>query len=128
MAEEQVGYAFTWLTTEGEKSVFELVKHQVQAANPILGTVELEPFKGLTELPQGFASAWDGVKKLTGAEYTAMLCVAKQKDKTVKGVNYWFIAGQTFTNKDFERHLVFLAINEFEGNYEYVNGSIIRLI
>lgn len=125
MEENNLEYAFTWLTgEEGNKGVFELVKAQVQAANPILGAIEFELFKGLTEMPQGHASAWDGVKKLTGASYKPLLCVGKQK---VKGTNYWFIAEQTMSTKDFEKHLVILAINEFEGNYEYVNGSIVRI-
>ena len=121
MPENNLKYAFTWLK---ETKLLDVVQQQVQAANPILGAIELLPFKGLTEMPQGFASAWDGVKKLTGASYKAIVCAAKQQ---AKGTNYWFVAEQTLSTKDFERHLVILAINEFEGNYEYVNGSIVRI-
>ena len=43
MAENNLEYAFNWLTSEdGNKGVFELVKEQVKAANPILGAIEFE--------------------------------------------------------------------------------------
>ena len=124
MAEEKLDYAFTWLTGEGGNGVFEAVKAQMQAANPILGAIEFEEFKGLTAFPQGFASAWSKAEEVTGARYVPLLCVGKQK---AKGTNYWFIAYQAMATATPENYLVILAINEFQGNYTPVNGSIVRI-
>ena len=78
MAEEKLDYAFTWLTAEGGNGIFEAVKAQMQAANPILGEIEFEPFEGLTKMPQGFASAWSKAEETTGASYKPLMCVGKQ--------------------------------------------------
>lgn len=123
MAEESLNYAFTWLTKENG-AMFELVKQQVQAANPVLGAIEFENFKGITEFPQGFASAWSKAQEITGATYVPLLCVGKQ---VVKGINYWFIAYQTTATATPTKHIVTIAINEFNGNYTPVNGSIVRI-
>ena len=124
MAEEKLDYAFTWLTAEGGNGIFEAVKAQMQAANPILGEIEFEPFEGLTKMPQGFASAWSKAEETTGASYKPLMCVGKQ---IAKGTNYWFIAEQTLILATPEKHIVTIAINEFGGNYTPVNGSIVRI-
>lgn len=107
-----------------EIMLFGMVKAQVQAANPILGEIEFEPFEGLTKMPQGFASAWSKAEETTGASYKPLMCVGKQ---IAKGTNYWFIAEQTLILATPEKHIVTIAINEFSGNYTPVNGSIVRI-
>ena len=61
---------------------------------------------------------------LVGASYKVLMYVG---DQLVRGKNYWFIAEQTLITKTPEKHVVTLAINEFEGNYTLVNGSIVRI-
>ena len=107
-----------------EMILFSTIKAQIQAANPILGAIEFEEFKGLTEMPQGYASAWSKAEETTGASYKPLLCVGKQQ---AKGTNYWFIAEQTMSTRTPEKHIVTIAINEFNGNYTPVNGSIVRI-
>ena len=143
MAEEQkqgLGYAFSWLTAEGGNGMFEAVKAQMQAANPIFGELKLEPCKGLTEFPQGFASAWSRVETLTGMSYKPIHCAAKLEEKDsetdtatdkpdkekAKGIIYVFIAEQTNVRTG-ERHIVTIGINEYQGNYTPVNGSIVNI-
>ena len=124
MAENNLEYAFTWLTGEGNK-IFDLVQQQVQAANPILGAIEFEIYdctKGT--MPQKYQSAWSAIEGLVGANYKACMTVGRQE---AKGTNYWFIAEQTLITKTPEKHIVTLAINEFDGNYTLVNGSIVRI-
>ena len=64
----------------------------------MLGQIQFENFKGLTEMPQKAASAWNAFEQegLTGASYKPLLYVGEQ---TAKGTNYWFIAEQTLTTK-----------------------------
>ena len=124
MADNNLEYAFTWLTGEGNK-IFDLVQQQVQAANPILGAIEFEIYdctKGT--MPQKYQSAWSAIEGIVGASYTPCMTVGKQQ---AKGTNYWFIAEQTLITKTPEKHIVTLAINEFDGNYTLVNGSIVRI-
>lgn len=123
MENEKLDYAFNWLSDE-KSAMFELVKQQVQDANPILGALEFEPFDGLTKMPQGFASAQTAMDKLIGATYKPLLCVAKQQ---AKGTIYWFFALQTLVTANPEQHIVTIAINEFNGNFSPVNGSIVKI-
>ena len=87
----------------------------------MFGKIQLENFTGLTTLPQKAASAWAAANYLVGATYKPLLFVGTQ---IVKGVNYWFIAEQSFAVSAPERRLVTIAINEFEGRYKVVESSI----
>lgn len=87
-----------------------------------LGGITFEEFQGATDMPQKAASAWvalDG--DMVGAGYKPLLYVGKQ---VVKGVNHWFIAEQTLMTATPERHIVKVAVNEFEGKFELVRDSI----
>jgi len=91
------------------------------------GGIKFEEFKGLTAMPQKAASAWSGgveQKGLVGASYKPVLYVGEQ---LVKGTNYHFIAEQTLVLREPETHLVKMAINEFNGEYSIVKGSIVRI-
>lgn len=85
------------------------------------GKTELEKFTGLSQMPQEAASAWGVVSKLDGATYKPLLYCGSQ---VVKGVNYWFIAEQSFSIAAPERRIVKLAINKFNNAYEPVKDSI----
>ena len=75
---------------------------------------------------QKAASAWSGIDwaGLMGASYKPLLYVGEQ---VVKGVNYCFIAEQTLVLREPEKHIVTIKINEFNGEYSIVKGSIIRI-
>lgn len=87
----------------------------------MLGSINLENFTGLTTMPQKAASAWTAAEYLNGAKYKPLLFVGTQ---IVKGTNYWFIAEQSFSITTPERRIVKLAVNEFDGKYTVVDGSI----
>lgn len=103
MAEEkqELGYAFTWLTS--------------------FGKVQLEQF-GSAALPQKYASAWSAVEGLTGASYKPLLCLGTQ---LTKGTNYYFIAEQTLMTNPIIKQVVRLVINEFNGEYEIVDIAVV---
>lgn len=108
-----------------EMFLFSMVKAQIQAANPILGALEFEIHDCTNgQMPQKYASAWTAVEGIVGASYKPLMTVAKQQSK---GTNYWFIAEQTLITATPEKHIVTIAINEFDGNYTIVNGSIVRI-
>ena len=92
----------------------------------MFGKIELEEFKGLTEMPQKAASAWSALENTdaqinwTGTSFKPLLYCGKQ---VVKGVNHWFIAEMKQLNVGADRHLVLLAINEFDGEYTPVKDS-----
>ncbi len=93
----------------------------------MLGQIELENFDGLelTKSPQRAASAFSVVNDgMTGATYRALIYCGPQP---VRGTNHWFIAEQTLTTATPERHIVKLAVNEFNGEYALVNKSIERI-
>lgn len=93
----------------------------------MLGKIEFENFKGLTSMPQDAASAWSALETsgIIGASYKPLLYVGKQQ---VRGINHWFIAEQTLVTAIPVRHIVAIAINEFDGNYTIVPTSIKVLI
>lgn len=93
----------------------------------MLGKIEFEEFAGLTDMPQRAASAWSAMETggLVGASYKPLLYVGTQ---IVKGVNHWFIAEQTLVTNPPVKHIVAIAINEFNGVYAIVPGSIEILI
>ena len=89
------------------------------------GQIELTEFTGLTRLPQKAASAWSaGINGIIGAGYKPLVFVGTQ---VVKGTNYWFIAEQTLTTRNADKHIVKLCINEFKNVYELVPESIERI-
>ena len=108
-----------------EIMLFGMVKAQIQAANPILGALEFE-IHACTDgnLPQKYASAWTTVEGLAGASYEPLLTVGKQQ---AKGTNYFLIAKQTLITATPETHIVTIGINEFQGNYTIINGSIVKI-
>lgn len=89
----------------------------------MLGGIQLEEFKGLTAMPQKAASAWVAIDGgIVGAGYKPLLYVGSQ---LVKGINHWFIAEQTLILAQPERHIVKIAVNEFnekkdDGEFETV--------
>lgn len=87
------------------------------------GQIEFENFTGLTSMPQKAASAWSAFESsgLAGASYKPLLYIGKQ---FVRGVNHWFIAEQTQVTNPPVKHIVALAINEFNGVYAVVPSSI----
>ena len=82
------------------------------------GQIEFEEYE-VGKLPQGAASAWSAVESLVGASYKPLLYVGKQ---VTRGVNHWFIAEQKFLNG--QRHVVRLAVNDFNGIFAVVPSSI----
>ena len=93
----------------------------------MLGAIQFEDFEGLTSMPQKAASAWSALETggIVGASYKPLLYVGTQ---VVKGVNHWFIAEQTLVTNPPVRHIVAIAINEFNGVYSIVPSSIETLI
>lgn len=86
----------------------------------MFGKIQLKNFEAC-KLPQKAASAFSILEGLDGASYKPLIYGAEQE---VKGVNHWFIAEMTLNFANNERHIVLLAINEFEGNFELVKKSI----
>lgn len=86
------------------------------------GKIELEEFN-VTKLPQKAASAWSAIETsgLVGASYKPILYLGK---RVSKGVDHIFLAEETLIYAEPERHIVILAINEFEGEYKLVNESL----
>lgn len=92
----------------------------------MFGKLNLIPFDEMIlggKMPQNIASAWAVIKnnELVGADYTPLLYCGEQ---CVKGINHWFICGQTLTTHPPIRRLVKLAVNEFDGKFELVGKSI----
>ena len=87
----------------------------------MLGAIQFENFEGLTSMPQHAASAWSAVEGVCGASYKPLLYVGTQ---LVKGVNHWFICEQTLITNPPVKHIVTIAINEFNGVYAIVPSSI----
>lgn len=92
----------------------------------MLGQIELQILTDLTKVPQHVASAMAAIENsgLVGASYKPLIYGGSQP---VRGTNYWFIAEQTLVTATPERHLVKLAVNEFNGEYALVNKSIERI-
>lgn len=91
----------------------------------MFGAIELEKFDGITKMPQDYASAWTAVEGLVGASYKPLLCLGKQ---VVKGVDYFFIAEQTFTTFPVRRRVIKLTIHGFNGEYELIGESIEEIL
>ena len=93
----------------------------------MLGKINFNIITDLTKLPQKVASAMSEIEnpEVVGASYKVLMYVGEQ---LVRGMNYWFIAEQTLTTRDFEKHLVLIAVNEFENKFEIIRPSIVRII
>ena len=93
----------------------------------MLGKINFNIITDLTKLPQKVASAMSEIEnpEVVGASYKAVMYVG---DQLVRGINYWFIAEQTLTTRDFDKHLVLIAVNEFENKFEIVPSSIIHIL
>ena len=82
------------------------------------GEVEIIEQQDLTSMPQEAASAWTGAMgDIVGAQYKPIAYIGGQP---VKGVNHIFIAQQTLILAKPKRHIVLVAINEFDGNFNTV--------
>ena len=92
-----------------------------------LGTFTVIAQKGATSMPQKAVLAWDKAfeEGFTGASYKPVAYIGKQ---LVKGTNRMFIAEQTPSTANTERHIVTIVINEFDGKYTIVKDSIERII
>ena len=92
----------------------------------MLGQIELQILTDLTKAPQRVASAVSAIETsgLTGATYKPLMYCG---DQPVRGINHWFIAEQTLVTAKPERHIVKLAVNEFNGEYKLVAKSIERI-
>lgn len=88
----------------------------------MLGAIKFEEFEGLTKLPQKAASAWSAVdNSLVGASFKPLVFVGTQ---VAKGTNYWFIVEEDMVTNPPIKHIATLAINEYNGVYAIVPGSI----
>lgn len=88
----------------------------------MLGAIKFEEFEGLSKMPQRAATAWGAVDgTLVGASFKPLLYVGTQ---VAKGVNHWFIVEETMTTNPPVKHITTLAINEYNGIYAIVPGSI----
>ena len=107
----RLGYAFTWL------------KNKAQEETTMTGAIEFNIITDMTKLPQKVASAASAIEtaELTGASYKPLMYVGTQ---VVRGVNYWFICEQTLVTARPEKHIVKLAVNEFQGKFELVGNKI----
>lgn len=92
----------------------------------MFGQIEIQILTDLTKAPQHVASAMSVIENsgLTGASYKPLIYCGAQP---VRGTNHWFIAEQTLVTATPEKHLVKLAVNEFNGDYALVNKSIERI-
>lgn len=83
----------------------------------MLGSIQLEEFKGTTKMPQRAASAWAFIDGMVGVGLKPLLYLGEQ---LVKGVNYWFIAERTTITAEPKRNVVLIGVNEFQGTYSTV--------
>lgn len=90
----------------------------------MLGEIKIVEQVELTEMPQKAASAWSAVDELIGCMYKPLVYVGTQQ---VKGTNHWFIAEQTVMDAVLDKHIVYLAVNEFNGNYKVIPHTITKI-
>ena len=112
-----LGYAFTWL------------KNKAQEETTMTGAIEFNIITDMTKLPQKVASAASAIEtaELTGASYKPLMYVGTQAHdgtRAIRGVNHWFICEQTLVTARPEKHIVKLAVNEFQGKFELVGNKI----
>ena len=111
------GYAFNWLTKSKEENIMKF------------GQMQLAKFEGLGKMEQDVASAASALETadygMTGApHYNPVFFCGK---KTVRGVNYAFIAEKTQATNPPLHQLVAIEVNFFDGQYEVVKSSEIEL-
>jgi len=111
----RLGYSFPWLKgnkTQGEGT-----------ATRKVGAIQFAQFDGIGNQPQRVASAASEIEHaaLMGATYKPILYIGEQ---IVSGTKYWFICEQTLVTAIPEKHIVKLAVNEFQGNFELVGKSL----
>ena len=89
----------------------------------ITGSIQVQEQQGMHSMPQKAASAWSAFETsgIVGAGYKPIAYVGTQ---ITKGVNHWFIAQQTVVYSEPERHIVKMAINEWNGEFKLVPHSI----
>ena len=87
------------------------------------GEIEYAEFKAITEMPQEAATAWGAFEMsgLVGAKYKPVLYVGTQ---LAKGRNYIFIAEQILMDKEFDKKLVKIKINDYNGQYSIVLNTV----
>lgn len=92
----------------------------------MFGKINLVNFSGVTEMPQEVATAWhDAFADYVGVSYKPLLYLGEQ---VVRGVNYYFVAEQTFmTNPPFRR-VVLLAINANDNDVELIEDSVKEIL
>lgn len=88
-----------------------------------LGAIQFAQFESIDKPTQKIASAVSAIEtaELTGASYKPIFFVGTQP---VRGTNYWFFAEQTRTTNPPKKHIVKMAVNEFNGVFEVVPKSI----
>lgn len=92
----------------------------------MFGKIQLEHFNGITQMPQEVATAWhDAFDGLVGAEYKPLVYLGKQ---LVNGINYYFVAEQTFMINPIHRGVVCLAINANDNDVTLIDESIREII
>lgn len=92
----------------------------------MFGKIQLEHFDGITTMPQDVASAWHAAfEGLVGVSYKPLLYLGKQ---LVNGINYYFIAEQTFMTNPTFRRVVKLAINAGDNDVTLIDESITEII
>ena len=93
----------------------------------LLGGISIEIITDLTKLPQNVASAMSTLEnaEIVGASYKALIYLGRQ---VVKGMNHYFIAEQTLMTAGLDKHIVIIAVNEYNGEYEVVLKDVVRLV
>lgn len=93
----------------------------------MLGKINFNIITDLKRLPQKPASAMSTIEKLelAGAGYKPLMYVG---DQLVRGTNYWFISEQVMSTRTAEKHIVWIAVNEFDNKFEVVKSSIVPIL
>lgn len=92
----------------------------------MFGKINLVNFSGVTEMPQEVATAWhNAFEDYVGVSYKPLLYLGEQ---LVHGINYYFIAEQTFMTSPPFRRIVLLAINADDNGVELVENSIKEIL
>lgn len=95
----------------------------------MFGQIQLEDFEE-ERLPQKAQSAWDGANMngadgRTGATFKALKYCGHQQ---VNGTNYYYIAERTIPYSTPIRNIVRLAIYEHDGEYEFLEKSVLVVL
>lgn len=116
----QLGYAFNWLATH-EKSIFELVKQQVQNIMPMSNEFKMDTAEDMFNIPTELTSF---VAQNNDIDLQLLLHIGSQEEK---GINHWLIAIQTMPEIE-DKRMIILVINEFNNSYTIIPGSIIPIV